>query len=1360
MSSAWKQFGGLTQMEGARTINVNTLSTDNIILRKAYAGNFDICGSLVVNTNVYVDRDFYERGNSYMNNITANTLLLNQRSDFYGPVFFHNEFHARNDILTQESISSQQSITVGTQLYFNNGVNGSTNAAYNYMFGNISGIGVNRIDPVATLDISSANVYALNVVGHQPVNTNILAQNIGGNGIVLSAGVNNSLLGFYVNAAIDLTRLPDAYIRSNRSGTMQLATGSDVLLQGNLIVSGQNHTNIAHRHSESAVIYDSNLSASTPYFGNIYLDPTCSSACALSLVSNITDVAKRMSTFMYMTSQNDFGTGIGGGQYPNADGRAMSVRGLIDASAVNLFTPFETVVSSSKLDKYLATVGINTYTPRTETCILDVNGPVHIDNGDINSVISMGFQVKYLNQAIKPSASNFIMAVGTSIDISGSFQLVINGTSFNAYRHPIYFSSNFGKTWRTVTIYPSNDIDPVSLQPIPNAVLKGDFLNQVAVYDASYAFITGNNNTLIYTYNGGFDWKDINILGIGTSPLNFTGLDVAAVQNNSTHIVDTVSVYFSTGNKFATFDVSLNQLYSRPTGNTLSITTTLRTAPMTLIQSIAISSKSCQSAYTNIYLAGDKIAVYSKTNLTTPTFIFTNSNGLHNCTYMHAYDDNHAIAVGPQTIISTKNGGTTWTLASFPGLTMNDVSIFDQTNAMAVGDSGIVLITDDGGTTWSPQIDVNSPYYNWFNSSGKANLLFNSVANLRDIVIADPNTFLISNCSVDYVDSSPSGGVYGQSNIYSCFFPNYLNYRNNNVLDICGNMNLYGDMTIHSRDGYNFIETDDSCTSFSFINTSVLDLSMAMSAQSITIGNSNTEVIIPGIITTQILNYIDVNTVEIVCDHYTSISNSMLVSNSGTIHLASNAIVIGENLSQNNTIQIGNAVVGSNATISVGGPTDAINVNSPLISSQPITVNSNIVVSGTLSQFNGINNTGTITSTNLSVTNDATVSKNLQVNGNVSANQNITVYGNTFIKGPLVVQNTTGIIQTTAGSLNTGMGNTILLGCSGTNNTAIGTNLFSPSSSYGIANYGYNGGVVSGTFNVGIGDNVMTQNAMTGNYNTGIGQYSLFANDSGSNNNAIGNRSLTSITTGNYNVGVGDYSLGSSQTGNYNTAIGGYNVLQRLGSDNVHDGSYNTAIGTESMRNVLGGDYNTAVGASAGFNSDDYVVSNCTFLGANAAVGNIGDAGSTITHATAIGYGATVSTDHQIVLGTAIETVYIPSSSGVGIAKIAANGYALDINGTARSTGGFVQTSDYRIKDNVSEFPTGFSVDDLRPVYYRNTLTGKYEMGFLAHEVESVFPFLVQGEKDGEDYQSMKYSGLIALLVKEIQDLKRQLREL
>jgi len=47
-------------------------------------------------------------------------------------------------------------------------------------------------------------------------------------------------------------------------------------------------------------------------------------------------------------------------------------------------------------------------------------------------------------------------------------------------------------------------------------------------------------------------------------------------------------------------------------------------------------------------------------------------------------------------------------------------------------------------------------------------------------------------------------------------------------------------------------------------------------------------------------------------------------------------------------------------------------------------------------------------------------------------------------------------------------------------------------------------------------------------------------------------------------------------------------------------------------------------------------------------------------------------------------------------------------------------------------------------------------MGFIAHEVQEEFPFLVEGEKDGENMQSINYDGFIGLLVKEVQDLKKE----
>jgi regulator of replication initiation timing len=39
--------------------------------------------------------------------------------------------------------------------------------------------------------------------------------------------------------------------------------------------------------------------------------------------------------------------------------------------------------------------------------------------------------------------------------------------------------------------------------------------------------------------------------------------------------------------------------------------------------------------------------------------------------------------------------------------------------------------------------------------------------------------------------------------------------------------------------------------------------------------------------------------------------------------------------------------------------------------------------------------------------------------------------------------------------------------------------------------------------------------------------------------------------------------------------------------------------------------------------------------------------------------------------------------------------------------------------------------------------------------VQEIFPSLVEGEKDGEKMQSLNYTGLIAVLVKEVQLLKK-----
>ena len=105
--------------------------------------------------------------------------------------------------------------------------------------------------------------------------------------------------------------------------------------------------------------------------------------------------------------------------------------------------------------------------------------------------------------------------------------------------------------------------------------------------------------------------------------------------------------------------------------------------------------------------------------------------------------------------------------------------------------------------------------------------------------------------------------------------------------------------------------------------------------------------------------------------------------------------------------------------------------------------------------------------------------------------------------------------------------------------------------------------------------------------------------------------------------------------------------------------------------------------------------------------------------------------------------------------------YTLDVTGDARFTQGidadyFFATSDYRVKEKVQTISGDlYTVDHLRPVSYVLKHSQQPHIGFIAHELQEHFPTAVSGEKDGEKMQSVNYSELVPVLVKEVQELKR-----
>lgn len=99
------------------------------------------------------------------------------------------------------------------------------------------------------------------------------------------------------------------------------------------------------------------------------------------------------------------------------------------------------------------------------------------------------------------------------------------------------------------------------------------------------------------------------------------------------------------------------------------------------------------------------------------------------------------------------------------------------------------------------------------------------------------------------------------------------------------------------------------------------------------------------------------------------------------------------------------------------------------------------------------------------------------------------------------------------------------------------------------------------------------------------------------------------------------------------------------------------------------------------------------------------------------------------------------------------------ISGTI-NTNEIVIGSDYRLKTNIKPLDDSFVVDHLRPVEYNKNNCDKKEIGFIAHELQNVYPDFVSGFKDCEVMQHVNYNNIIGILVNEIQMLKKRVNEL
>lgn len=308
-------------------------------------------------------------------------------------------------------------------------------------------------------------------------------------------------------------------------------------------------------------------------------------------------------------------------------------------------------------------------------------------------------------------------------------------------------------------------------------------------------------------------------------------------------------------------------------------------------------------------------------------------------------------------------------------------------------------------------------------------------------------------------------------------------------------------------------------------------------------------------------------------------------------------------------------------------------------------------------------------------------------------------------------------------------------GTQGIRNTAIGSNSL----------HGNSEAVMNGNDNTALGYNSLSVND-TGNENVAVGVSALKSNTAGDNNTAIGFSSLTRNTTGRYNVANGAHALERNTEGASNIAIGGWALSNnQKGNDNIaigvnslsafnQTGAYNIGLGSSALKGNSSGELNVGVGYEA--LSKNFTGYNNTAIGAHA-----GTSLGYLKNTTAIGFRASVNESNAIQLG---------------------NGDITKISGQV----GFSTTSDRRYKKDIKTIPLGLDfINKVRPVEYirKNNESNTKEWGVIAQELQQTLDEVaykdagvVQEGGDADKMLSVRYTDLIAPMIKSIQELTEQ----
>lgn len=926
--SSWKKYGGINHFEQLTNINSTNLVVDHLSLRFPYEGIFSICGELIVSGDSFLDNDLTIQGNTYCEN----------------NVFVTKELYVDGKV----GLSTDLNVRGNTYLYNPLYLTGNTGKGTMYFVGDTNGVGMNKQNPQAILDIYGSKPEILNVYSDQYYTTNILARNKLNYGITLTSDILSSNINFY-HRDIPIHSINDngnggGQIKYEPIGNMIINVPNNTKILSKMVVSDRLDTLSESVDGEVVTIYDN---PSGFFLFDIYNNSSIYNGNALSLISTDTHSI----TFLSIIAPDQMGWKWGGGAFPNDSTRNMSTMGYIDEN--QKYVPSETIVSGNSLVKNRSTIGINTYSPKTEMYIMDINGPVCIQHQEIHLIAKVNFEI------VSVSFSKINSLLGIAIGKSNTIDNQYN------YNYFYLLTSNGGKTW--------NENQLIYTNTIPEVIFKAFY------YDQSNIIIASDFGFLFYLKDG-INWNLISKSFPATKP----SIYVTNIQNQNQNLIRTFLAYPN--------DAVLSRIYYFDDNTSGSI------------QPRYDKEIYCMNGFSNyLFAAGNGyIAVYDisfQMNLINDT--------LNNYTYNSIYtlDGTHAIAVGNDGIISyTHNRGANWTnIIANILVDFNDIYISDEFNAIAVGNYGMIYYSIDGYKTWT-ELSIEQ-----INGMGNGNNIINQNTNITSVNMTSNDTFILSCVTQSF---NPTQKKTGSTNMFYLYFPDLFNLSNRtSLLDIYGNMDILGDINV-SNSGK--IQTTND--TFYLVNNNAKTVYFAGDASNIYLGNSisggmtyvrhqfdvldktylHNNLIVSGIQTIQN----DTETVSLY-------SGALQVTGGMSVQ---KSVRIGGNVQIEGIINIkGGVDISGNIRLGSNPNRDILTVNAKSFFNNDVSMNNHLYVLGDISLNNSAHihenaNIGNnlyvnkladisyaIIRNNLLVNRNATVQQSLFVNNDVSFNRNLSV---------------------------------------------------------------------------------------------------------------------------------------------------------------------------------------------------------------------------------------------------------------------------------------------------------------------------------------------------------------------------------